>query len=121
MKNRRVQLRLPRLLFQNFSYIAEPEVRSANKENGRYLKSVLPNMKKRTEKFIRKSRAGHLTRNALPFILGKIAVISLDVTCIYRLLLSGASFHYRAVAASAWNVIFNRTWILHLTFLNVLL
>lgn len=43
----RYTLRVDRLLFQKFRYIAESEGRSANKEIEQYLKSVLPNMNKK--------------------------------------------------------------------------
>ena len=46
----RYTLRVDRLLFQKFRYIAESEGRSANKEIEQYLKSVLPNMNKKTVK-----------------------------------------------------------------------
>ena len=46
----RYTLRVDRLLFQKFRYIAESEGRSANKEIEQYLKSVLPNMNKKNGK-----------------------------------------------------------------------
>lgn len=46
----RYTLRVDRLLFKKFRYIAESEGRSANKEIEQYLKRELQNLKKKTAK-----------------------------------------------------------------------
>lgn len=46
----RYTLRVDRVFFQKFRYIAESEGRSANKEIEQYIKSVFPNLKPFTVK-----------------------------------------------------------------------